>query len=40
MKVLVTMFVTSLGGLDEREMVRGMDVEAKEGLSADFLFVF
>ena len=39
-KVLVTVFVTSLGGLDEREMVRGMDVEAKEGLSADFLFVF
>ena len=24
MKVLVTVFVTSLGGLDEREMVRGM----------------
>ena len=40
MKVLVTVFVTSLGGLDEREMVRRMDVEAKEGLSADFFFVF
>ena len=24
MKVLMTVFVTSLGGLDEREMVRGM----------------